>query len=63
MNVSDGEKSAFFIGMTVAAAVFIGLEYLPWSYHNIVNIARDACEQDLPRDQHCKIIAVPEETK
>lgn len=39
----------------MAAAVDIS----PNSYYNVVNTALKECEKSLPRDQHCKIIALP----
>ena len=54
------ERNAFVIGAVVAILVMIGAMALSdSSYYSIVNNARDECEKNLPRTQHCKIIAVP----
>ena len=37
------------------------VETSPGSYKNIVDNAIKECEKSLPRDQNCKIIAVPKE--
>jgi hypothetical protein len=39
----------------MAAAIDIS----PTSYYNVVNTALKECEKSLPRDQNCKIIALP----
>jgi hypothetical protein len=35
------------------------MDISPNSYSNIVNTALKECEKSLPRDQHCKIVAIP----
>ncbi len=35
------------------------IDISPTSYYNIVNTALKECEKSLPRDQNCKIIALP----
>lgn len=53
-------KMAF--GGFFAIVLLMGLiETSPGSYKNVVDNAIKECERDLPRSQHCKIIAVPKE--
>ena len=50
----------FFAGVVAGIFVFIGLlETLPGSLVKQANDAIKECEKSLPRDQHCKIVAVP----
>lgn len=52
----------FIFGMFAGAILLTVLvSESPTSYHNIVTKAISECEKSLPRDQHCKIIAVPQE--
>lgn len=44
------------IGLVALAAV---IDLSPTSHKNIVETAIKDCEKSLPRDQHCKIIALP----
>jgi hypothetical protein len=50
---------SFFIGLSVGIIVVsIMLTYLPNSSYSIVTNAITECESNIPRNQHCKIIAV-----
>lgn len=61
MRETFGDVFATFIfGGVVAIVVLIGLiESSPTSYKNVVDNAIKECEKSLPRDQHCKIVALP----
>jgi hypothetical protein len=53
--------ATFLFGGLVAVMVLMGLiETSPTSHKNVVDNAIKECEKSLPRDQHCKIIAIPE---
>ena len=51
------------MGFFVGVALMLGLSLLPSATHRIYMEAKAECEKPLPRDQHCKIIAVPEVMK
>jgi len=52
----------FFIGLSVGVLlVSIMLTYLPNSSYSIVTKSITECELNIPRNQHCKIIAVIDE--
>jgi hypothetical protein len=42
-------------------ALMAVLTFVPGSIFQQAKEAKEACEATLPRDQHCKIIAVPEQ--
>lgn len=49
----------FFTGVVAGVFLFIGLlETLPGSLVKQANEAIKECEKSLPRDQHCKVIAI-----
>jgi hypothetical protein len=51
----------FTIGFIVGWGALSGLSiFMPGSFYNIVTDAKKECEQRLPRDESCRIIAVPE---
>jgi hypothetical protein len=55
---------SFFIGLSVGVfGLSIMLTYLPNSPYSIVTKAITECELNIPRNQHCKIIAVVDEGK
>ena len=56
MNTLGTLLSGTVIGMFIVVAL-IGSS--PTSHKNIVENALKECEKSLPRDQHCKIVAVP----
>lgn len=45
-----------FVALIILSALF---DLSPTSYKNIVETAIKECEKSLPRDQHCKIVALP----
>jgi hypothetical protein len=50
----------FLVGFIFGAGVFAALiASIPASYHRQAKDAKEACEQTLPRDQACKITAIP----
>lgn len=51
--------SSFLVGAIVGAVLFAGILEFTQSYHRQAVDAKQACEQTLPRDQVCKITAVP----
>jgi hypothetical protein len=52
--------ATFLLGAFVAILVLVGLiDVSPNSHKNIVENAIKECEKSLPRDQHCKIVALP----
>ena len=53
----------FALGLAVGVAISVGFSSLPMSPLRIYKEAKAECEAPLPRDQHCKIIAIPEVTK
>lgn len=62
--IDHTEFSAFVTGLVIGVVLMCSvLAFSSSSYYNIVTKAREECEQSLPRTQHCKIIAIPEETK
>jgi hypothetical protein len=50
-------------GIIVGFMFALALNSLPSSYHTLARDAVKECEKSLPRDQTCKIIAVPKETQ
>ena len=57
-------STAFSNGMLIGALVGVlgfaaAIEYTPISYHRQGRDAKVKCERALPRDQVCKIVAVP----
>lgn len=50
-----------FGGFLAMIAIVAMIDTSPGSHKNIVENAIKECEKDLPRSQHCKIIAVPKE--
>ena len=58
------ELFAAFLGATMMTVLLGSINHFnPYSHKNIVETAKTECEKSLPRDQKCKIIAVPEERK
>lgn len=51
---NHNKPKGFILFFTVAACVFINVNYL---IEQAIMI--DGCQKLLPRDQHCKIMAVP----
>lgn len=56
MNVLGTLISGGVIMLFILVAV---MDLSPTSYKNIVETAIKECEKDLPRSQHCKIVALP----
>lgn len=51
----------FVIGFVIGWGALAALSnFMPGSFYNIVTDAKKECEQRLPRNEHCRIIAVPE---
>lgn len=51
----------FFIGLLSGWVLALGLvAVVPDSYHNLARSVKTECERSLPRDQRCRVIAVPE---
>lgn len=49
-----------FAGTVIGIFIVVALiDTSPTSHKNIVENALKDCEQSLPRDQHCKIVALP----
>lgn len=55
------ETFATFVlgGFTALILLMIAIDLSPNSHKNIVETAIKECEKSLPRDQHCKIVALP----
>lgn len=52
--------TTLFIGAMIGLmAMAFAVDKTQGSYYNIVNTAIKECEKSLPRDQHCKIVALP----
>lgn len=51
----------FFMGVFFGVIVCVLSTTIPASTLSVVRNAINECEKSLPRDQHCKIIAVPKE--
>ena len=56
MNTLGTLFSGVVIGIFVVVAL---VDASPTSHKNVVETALKECEKSLPRDQHCKIIALP----
>ena len=59
--MKDTLATLFFGGLVAIVVLIVAINLSPTSYKNIVDNAINECEKSLPRDQHCKIIAVPKE--
>ena len=59
--MKDTLATLFFGGLVAIVVLMVAINLSPTSYKNIVDNAINECEKSLPRDQHCKIIAVPKE--
>ena len=59
----DTLATLIFGGMIACLVMIAAIDMSPNSYKNIVDTAIKECEKSLPRDQNCKIIAVPKEQK
>ncbi len=44
----------------ILAALLLLIVLVPSSYNNQARIAKQECEKTLPRNQECKVIAIPE---
>jgi hypothetical protein len=56
MNV----RSDFTAGLIIGVVLCMWLNAAPFSDATLYRDAIKACEKELPRDQHCKVIGVPE---
>lgn len=53
-------STGVILGSMVGAGLFaLLIEFTPISYHRQGIDAKVKCEQTLPRDQYCKITAIP----
>ena len=59
--MKDTLATLFFGGLVAIVVLMVAINLSPTSYKNIVDNAINECEKSLPRDQHCKVIAVPKE--
>ena len=57
--MKDTLATLFFGGLITLVVLMGVIDMSPTSYKNIVDNAIKECEKSLPRDQHCKIIALP----
>jgi hypothetical protein len=54
----------FVLGVVVGWSLAMTLAYtLPNSYYNVYKDATAKCEENLPRNQKCVIVAIPKEVK
>lgn len=52
--------ATLFLGGLIAVLMLVAaMDLSPTSYKNVVDNAIKECEKSLPRDQHCKIVALP----
>jgi len=51
--------ASFFFGILVGLLFAVFLSSLQGSWMQLAKDAVQQCEKSLPRDQHCKVIAVP----
>jgi hypothetical protein len=51
----------FWAGFVCGLMMFMLLSVLPFSDSSIYRTAKEECEKNLPRNQHCKIVGVPVE--
>jgi hypothetical protein len=49
-----------FWGFFLGVIVMVWLNASPWSDATLYQRALKECERTLPRDQHCKVIGVPQ---
>ena len=50
----------FWVGFMWAIILFVILLHLPFTVNSVAKMAIEECEKNLPRNQHCKITAIPE---
>jgi hypothetical protein len=61
-NIGDGIIAVFYfmIGVIIAAALWGAYSTYQWVTADDYQTLIDQCGSQLPRDKHCKLIAVPE---
>lgn len=59
--MKDTLATLLFGGLLAILMLMGAIEASPNSHKNIVDNAIRECEKELPRNQHCKIIAIPKE--
>jgi len=59
--MKDTLATFIFGGFISIVLLMVAIDLSPNSHKNIVDNAIKECEKELPRNQHCKIIAVPKE--
>ena len=57
--MKDTLATLFLGGVLAVLMLMAAIDLSPTSYKNIVDNAIKECEKSLPRDQHCKIVALP----
>lgn len=57
--MKDTLATLFFGGFIAIVLLMAAIDFSPNSHKNIVENALKECEKSLPRDQHCKIVALP----
>jgi hypothetical protein len=57
--MKDTLATLFFGGFIAVVLLMAAIDLSPTSYKNVVDNALKECEKSLPRDQHCKIVALP----
>lgn len=58
--MSRDEFIAFPVGILVGGGLVPLLIISTSSYHSLAQKALTECESNIPRNKHCKVIAVPE---
>jgi quinol-cytochrome oxidoreductase complex cytochrome b subunit len=55
------DTPSFFVGISWGIILFVLFLNLPFTDNSKAQKAIQDCEKNLPRNQHCKITAIPEE--
>ena len=61
--MNKNTKIGFIMGVGLTVLFTIGINLLPISYVSKYKAAIGQCEAELPRNQHCKITAIPEDNQ
>lgn len=57
------DTPSLFVGISFGIILFVLFLHLPFTTISVARKAIEECERNLPRNQHCKISAIPEEIK
>jgi len=57
--MKDTLATLFLGGLIALLMLLAATDLSPTSYKNVVDTAIKECEKSLPRDQYCKIVALP----